>query len=108
MDPQAADSKTINQLKESTARLSVFSNSVLVLLKLIVGFSIGSVSIISEAIHSAMDLLAAMIAFFSVRKSAEPPDAAHSFGHGKFEDISGLVEALLIFVAAILISGKQQ
>ncbi|WML68284.1 MAG: Ferrous-iron efflux pump FieF [Methanoregula sp. SKADARSKE-2] len=103
MDHQAADSKTINQLKESTARLSVFSNSVLVLLKLIVGFSIGSVSIISEAIHSAMDLLAAMIAFFSVRKSAEPPDAAHSFGHGKFEDISGLVEVLLIFVAAILI-----
>jgi len=103
MKPQAEDSKTINELKESTARLSVMSSSVLVVMKLIVGFSIGSVSIISEAIHSAMDLLAAVIAFFSVRKSAEPPDAAHSFGHGKFEDISGLVEALLIFVAAILI-----
>ena len=50
-----------------------------------------------------MDLIAAVIAFFSVRKSAEPPDAAHLFGHGKFEDISGLIEALLIFVAAILI-----
>jgi cation diffusion facilitator family transporter len=50
-----------------------------------------------------MDLIASVIAFFSVRKSAEPPDAAHSFGHGKFEDISGLIEALLIFVAAILI-----
>jgi cation diffusion facilitator family transporter len=50
-----------------------------------------------------MDLIAAVIAFFSVRKSAEPPDAHHEFGHGKFEDISGLVEALLIFVAAILI-----
>src|SRR5208283_1039374 len=48
-------------------------------------------------------LLAAVIAFFSVKKSAEPPDAGHSFGHGKFEDVSGLVEALLIFGAAIII-----
>ena len=72
-------------------------------MKFVIGFAIGSVSIISEAIHSSMDLIAAVIAFFSVRKSAEPPDAAHSFGHGKFEDMSGLIEALLIFVAAILI-----
>jgi cation diffusion facilitator family transporter len=50
-----------------------------------------------------MDLIAAVIAFFSVRKSAEPPDAHHEFGHGKFEDISGLIEALLIFAAAVLI-----
>jgi cation diffusion facilitator family transporter len=93
----------LDKLKEKTARLSVISNTGLVIMKFIVGFSIGSVSIISEAIHSSMDLIAAVIAFFSVRKSAEPPDAAHAFGHGKFEDISGLIEALLIFVAAILI-----
>lgn len=92
-----------DELKESTARLSIVSNSALVTMKLIVGVSIGSVSIISEAIHSAMDLLAAVIAFFSVKKSAEPPDYEHEFGHGKFEDISGLIEALLIFLAAILI-----
>lgn len=91
------------ELKESTARLSILSNSALVTMKLIVGVSIGSVSIISEAIHSGMDLLASIIAFFSVRKSAEPPDHEHEFGHGKFEDISGLIEALLIFIAAILI-----
>lgn len=97
------DKQSLDQLKEKTARLSVISNTGLVLMKFVVGFAIGSVSIISEAIHSSMDLIAAIIAFFSVRKSAEPPDAAHSFGHGKFEDISGLVEALLIFVAAILI-----
>ena len=94
---------TLDQLKEKTARLSVISNTGLVLMKFVVGFAIGSVSIISEAIHSSMDLIAAVIAFFSVRKSAEPPDAQHAFGHGKFEDISGLIEALLIFVAAILI-----
>lgn len=97
------DKESLDRLKAQTARLSVISNTGLVLMKFVVGFAIGSVSIISEAIHSSMDLIAAVIAFFSVRKSAEPPDAAHAFGHGKFEDISGLVEALLIFVAAVLI-----
>jgi cation diffusion facilitator family transporter len=97
------DKASLDKLKESTARLSVISNTGLVLMKFIVGISIGSVSIISEAIHSSMDLIAALIAFFSVRKSAEPPDAQHEFGHGKFEDISGLIEALLIFIAAFLI-----
>jgi cation diffusion facilitator family transporter len=103
MNKPLTDKATLDQLKEKTARLSVISNTGLVLMKFIIGFAIGSVSIISEAIHSAMDLIAAVIAFFSVRKSAEPPDAAHSFGHGKFEDISGLIEALLIFIAALLI-----
>jgi cation diffusion facilitator family transporter len=97
------DKASLDKLKESTARLSVISNTGMVLMKFIVGISIGSVSIISEAIHSSMDLIAALIAFFSVRKSAEPPDAQHEFGHGKFEDISGLIEALLIFIAAFLI-----
>ncbi|MCK9590436.1 MAG: cation diffusion facilitator family transporter [Methanoregula sp.] len=100
------DKAALDHLKEKTARLSVFSNTGLVLMKFIVGFWIGSVSIISEAIHSSMDLVAAVIAFFSVRKSAEPPDDYHEFGHGKFEDISGLIEALLIFIAAILIIWK--
>jgi cation diffusion facilitator family transporter len=97
------DKASLDKLKESTARLSVISNTGLVLMKFIVGTAIGSVSIISEAIHSSMDLIAALIAFFSVRKSAEPPDAQHEFGHGKFEDVSGLIEALLIFIAAFLI-----
>ncbi len=103
MPPPLEDKATLDHLKEKTARLSVISNSGLVLMKFVVGFAIGSVSILSEAIHSLMDLIAAVIAFFSVRKSAEPPDAHHEFGHGKFEDISGLIEALLIFAAAVLI-----
>jgi cation diffusion facilitator family transporter len=103
METPPADKRSLDRLKEKTAHLSVISNTGLVLMKFVVGFALGSVSIISEAIHSSMDLIAAVIAFFSVRKSAEPPDAGHSFGHGKFEDISGLVEALLIFVAAVLI-----
>ena len=103
MNKSPDDKESINRLKERTAHLSVISNTCLVVLKFVVGFAIGSVSIISEAIHSSMDLLAAVIAFFSVKKSAEPPDASHSFGHGKFEDVSGLIEALLIFIAAIII-----
>lgn len=83
--------------------LSVASNSTLVVFKIIVGTLIGSVSIISEAIHSGMDLLAAIIAMFSVKKSYLPADDAHPFGHGKVESISGLIEAFLIFIAAFWI-----
>lgn len=81
----------------------MFSNSTLVVLKLIAGFITGSVSIISEAIHSGLDLLAAIIALYSVSQSGKPPDESHSYGHGKIENISALIEALLIFVAAIWI-----
>jgi cation diffusion facilitator family transporter len=86
--------------KERVALLSVVSNSALVSMKLVVGLIIGSVAIISEAIHSGVDLLAAIIALFSVKTSSKPADKDHSFGHGKIENISGTVEALLIFVAA--------
>jgi len=91
---------SIEKRKSSVALLSVASNTILVLLKLTVGIIIGSVSVISEAIHSSVDLLAALIALFAVRTSGKPADAEHPFGHGKVENISGTVEALLIFLAA--------
>ena len=90
----------IDKRKSSVALLSVTSNTALVLLKLTVGIVIGSVSVISEAIHSGVDLLAAVIALFAVRTSGKPADTEHPFGHGKVENISGTVEALLIFLAA--------
>lgn len=86
--------------KEKVALLSVVSNTTLVVLKLIVGVLIGSVSVMSEAIHSGVDLAAAIIALFSVKTSSLPADGRHPFGHGKIENISGTFEALLIFVAA--------
>lgn len=89
--------------KVDTAKLSILSNTVLILLKLIAGIMSGSVSIISEAIHSTMDLLAAVIAFFSVKISDHKPDEKHPYGHGKFENVSGVIEAALIFVASIWI-----
>jgi cation diffusion facilitator family transporter len=79
------------------------SNTLLILLKMAVGLISGSVSIISEAIHSSMDLVAAIIAFLSVRVSDNPPDSRHPYGHGKIENISGVIEALLIFIASIWI-----
>lgn len=86
--------------KVKTARLSIISNCCLIIMKLIAGLLSNSVSIISEAIHSGMDLVAALIAFFSVRMSDTPPDKEHPYGHGKFENVSGVVEAVLIFLAA--------
>lgn len=89
--------------KVSIARLSILSNTILILIKLAVGLISGSVSIISEAIHSSMDLIAAIIAFLAVKVSDNPPDTRHPYGHGKIENISGVIEALLIFIAAIWI-----
>lgn len=87
-------------VKVKTARLSIFSNILLIVIKLIAGMLSGSVSIISEAIHSMMDLVAAVIAFFSVRISSQPPDKEHPYDHGKYENISGVVEGLLILFAS--------
>jgi len=83
--------------------LSIYSNSGLVVLKLVVGIMMMSVSVLSEAIHSMIDLLAAVIANYSVRKSALPPDEDHEYGHGKYENYAGVIEAILIFFAALLI-----
>ena len=85
------------------AGLSVASNIALTAGKLVVGSIIGSVSVISEAIHSANDLLASFIALWAVRKSAQPPDQEHPYGHGKVENIAGTIEAVLIFIAAVFI-----
>ena len=90
-------------IKTRAASVSVISNSVLVVGKLCVGLAIGSVSILSEAIHSGIDLVAALIAWWAVRASSAPADDEHPFGHGKFENLSGVIEALLILVAAVWI-----
>ena len=90
----------VDKRKTAVALLSVISNAILVLLKAFVGILIGSVSIISEAIHSGVDLLAAVIALFAVKSAGKSPDEGHPFGHGKVENVSGTVEAILIFVAA--------
>ena len=88
------------QLKSAVALLSVVSTATLVTLKIIIGLLIGSVSVISEAIHSGVDLVASIIALVAVRTGAKPADTRHPFGHGKIENISAAIEAILIFIAA--------
>ncbi|MGV3272168.1 cation diffusion facilitator family transporter [Bacillus sp. CIS52] len=83
------------------AFLSVISNSLVVMLKIAVGMVTGSVAILSEAIHSFLDLIAAFIAFISVRISKKPADTGHPYGHGKVENLSGTIETMLIFAAGI-------
>jgi cation diffusion facilitator family transporter len=85
------------------AALSVVSNSALVAGKLVVGILGGSIAIIAEALHSGLDLVASVVTFFAVRISAQPADKEHPYGHGKFENLGAMVEALLILVAAGII-----
>lgn len=83
------------------AGLSIASNTLLTLLKLVTGLLTGSVSVVAEAIHSANDLLASLLAYYAIRKAGEPPDAEHQYGHGKYESVSAFIEALLIIGAAV-------
>jgi cation diffusion facilitator family transporter len=91
-------------VKEQAAKLSVYSNTALVIGKLSIGLAIGSVGVISEGIHSSLDLLAAIIAFFAVRQSSHPADEKHRYGHGKIENLSGTIEGVLILIAALWIA----
>lgn len=86
--------------KTGAAALSVASNSTLIALKLAAGAITGSIAIITEAIHSAIDLMASVIALVSVRKADEPADAEHPYGHEKVENLAAAIEGILILVGA--------
>jgi cation diffusion facilitator family transporter len=96
-------SPEVQAAKNRAASLSIISNSLLIVLKLVIGIMMQSVSVISEAVHSGIDLVAAIIAWFSVRESGKPADDEHRFGHGKIENVAGTIEAVLIFGAAFYI-----
>ncbi|MDA8333446.1 MAG: cation diffusion facilitator family transporter [Peptococcaceae bacterium] len=84
-------------------RISVVSNTLLTVLKLAVGIGMGSMGVVAEGVHSGLDLVASLVTFLSVREAVKPADDVHSYGHGKFENLAGLVEAGLILVAAVFI-----
>jgi cation diffusion facilitator family transporter len=86
--------------RSRAAALSIASNSALIVLKLVAGAVTGSVAIITEAIHSAIDLLASIVAFFSVRQAETPADASHRYGHEKFENVAAGIEGMLILVGS--------
>ena len=82
--------------KSKVASISLIAAVVLVSMKLLVGVATGSLGILSEALHSALDFLAALITWVSVKLSDKPADSDHNFGHGKIENFSALLEALLL------------
>ena len=89
--------------KKFAAFLSITSNALVISFKVVAGILSGSISIISEAIHSLSDFFASVLTFFAVTRSAEPADKGHPFGHGKYEDMSGFIEGGLIVFAALYI-----
>jgi cation diffusion facilitator family transporter len=89
--------------KSRAAGLSIASNATLIVLKVVAGAVTGSIAILTEAVHSAIDLLASMVAFFSVRKAEEPPDPSHPYGHEKVENLTAALEGILILVGAAII-----
>ncbi|MHB1570049.1 MAG: cation diffusion facilitator family transporter, partial [Solirubrobacteraceae bacterium] len=89
--------------KARTAALSLVSNSSLILLKVVAGTLTGSVAILTEAVHSSIDLVASAVAFVSVRKADEPADETHRYGHEKIENLAAAVEGILILVGSAAI-----
>jgi cation diffusion facilitator family transporter len=109
--------KTATHEKKQVALISVFAAIVLTGFKLIIGLLTGSLGILSEALHSGLDLVAAIITYFSVRVSDVPADKKHNFGHGKVENLSALIETILLLVTCTwiiyeavsrLVSGKTE
>src|SRR5271155_4661291 len=89
--------------KRAVAGNSVLAAIAITTLKIVVGVTTGSLGILSEAAHSGLDLIAALVTFFSVRVSDKPADADHQYGHGKFENFSAFIETGLLLVACIWI-----
>jgi cation diffusion facilitator family transporter len=91
-------------MKVRSAALSIVSNSVLILLKVIAGTITGSIAILTEALHSGIDLVASAVAFVSVRKADEPADESHRYGHEKIENLAAAIEGILILVGSSVIA----
>lgn len=98
--------KTERQLfrtKSGAAALAIIWDALQIALKLTIGISISSIAILSEALNSSIDLLASVMAFFSIKFSSQPADEQHPFGHGKAENLSGFIEAGLMYLTSIFI-----
>ena len=87
--------------KRAVAGSSVLAALLVTILKIAVGVATGSLGILSEAAHSGLDLLAALVTLFSVRVSDKPADADHQYGHGKFENFSAFIETGLLLLTCV-------
>src|SRR3954470_1013122 len=82
--------------KARTVLFSISSNALLLAVKLVAGVLTGSASVLSEAVHSATDPVASIVAFAAVRRSVSPPDESHNYGHGRFENLAGIFEGVIL------------
>ena len=89
--------------KSGAAALSIGSNALLIAIKLAAAALTGSIAILTEAVHSLIDLVASVVAFVSVRKADEPADAEHPYGHEKVESLAATIEGMLILVGAAIV-----
>lgn len=87
-------------VKTRAAALSIASNTLLIVLKLVAAAITGSIAILTEAMHSSIDLIASFVAYFSVREADKPADAEHHYGHDKIENLAAAIEAMLILVGS--------
>jgi cation diffusion facilitator family transporter len=90
--------------KEGAARLAIVAVSLLIVIKTAASILTGSIAIRADAIHSVIDLFGVVIGYTGIRIASKPPDESHPFGHGKAENIAGVVIAAMIFIAAIIIA----
>jgi cation diffusion facilitator family transporter len=86
--------------RSRAAAVSIVSNTSLIALKVVAGLITGSVAILTEAIHSSVDLAASFIAYFSVRQAETPADEEHRYGHEKFENVAAAAEGVLILIGS--------
>src|SRR5919201_6866953 len=101
--PSVYSPESMRAEKRSVAGNSLLAAIAITALKAIVGFTTGSLGVLSEAAHSALDLIAATITLFSVRVSDKPADADHQYGHGKIENFSAFLETGLLFLTCVWI-----
>src|SRR5689334_21878398 len=87
-------------LKTNVAAISILASAGMAATKFAVGIAIGSLALISEALHSSVDVIATVITWLAVRVSDQPADAEHHYGHGKFESLSALGVIALLYVLA--------
>ncbi|HSQ16787.1 MAG TPA: cation diffusion facilitator family transporter, partial [Anaerolineales bacterium] len=102
-DQIIAAEEAANKEKKTAARSSVFAAIFLTGMKLVIGLMTGSLGIISEALHSALDLVAAGVTYFAVHFAGRPADREHPYGHGKIENISALFETFLLLLTCVWI-----
>ena len=92
------------QSARAASSLPIFSNGLLIALKLGVGIAIGSISVISDGMDTGIDMFSAFVAFVSIRIASRPPDPAHSYGHGKAENLGGVVESFFIIAGGSFVT----